>query len=138
MITLREEKMNDIFTKHYLQGLDVEGSFNIFTGVDLAEDFHDHNFDFRSQIVKGSYIEEVLHIAPNGQHWITTVTHSEGSTHIVKAGTIHRLIALPQGKYTTLMTRLSEDKTKSAFYRIAFNGVQRRYWDEADFSPYIK
>jgi hypothetical protein len=131
-VTIITEELSPVFKKHHVKGLPFDASFNEFTEPDTG-DPHDHPFGFITHILSGGYIEEMYDAAKR-----EFVIHhrNPGTSHLVKATDIHRIIELPTGHCVTLMLPQSGHIRKSGFYRFENGKVYRRDWDEKEFKLY--
>lgn len=132
----RKEEMNNVFTKHVADFEENDSrhiAIHHFTG--LAPIPHDHPFGFRSTILKGSYIERVYHINPDGSFRTEDVHRQEGSSHYVPASCIHEIISLPDGDCWTL-TVLEPHQREWRFWDFREDGIYSRQHNEEEFTPY--
>ncbi len=140
----KEEIMSDVFTKHLF---DFEGKvepFHMvvhnFTDIDRG-DPHDHPFSFTTHILKGGYTEEIYHLLTrplHGKYWLKEIVERlPGTSHLVSANCIHKIIDLPTGECWTVIIPY-EKVQEPAFYRFNENSIERRYWHEKEFSKFIK
>ena len=98
---LKEEQMNEEFTKYHLLGFPFDAVLHKFTPLDLTPQIHDHPFGFNSFIVKGSYVER-RYFKDLGGSFID-ITHKQGESFFVPATAIHAIIAYPEGECWTLI-----------------------------------
>ena len=131
MIQIREEKMNDIFTKYHITfaGLHL-CVLHRFTGGDMG-DPHDHPWDYTTHILKGGYVEEVYNIQADGKWNVRLLTRKEGDVISLPAQHIHRIIHLPEGECWTMVTTGGPVHV-SSFYKFTKAGVKQRYWYKED------
>lgn len=149
---IRVEHMADFFTKYHLNP-DGEAPWPFypvlhrFTQPDSGDEYHDHPFAFRSVVLQGGYLEEVVTFEnskvfhPDGRvdlvskAQVTTISRLVGDSFIVPANHIHRIIELPQGECWTMI--IAEPKVQEpAFYRIREGMLERRQWNEEQWKPY--
>ena len=122
---VRTERMGPHFTKYHLTSGHVLHHFK------AANDkhFHDHPWPFRTSILHGGYVEEVAHTTDGGQLLTTTVKRLSGTSHEVKAGTIHKLTGLLDSDcWTKIEPGLKE--REPGFYKANNRGVWHRFWYE--------
>jgi len=128
LLDIRQEPMNEHMLKIHIPGF---GVIHRFTGPDLYY-HHDHPWDFRSTILEGSYIEEILH--PNGER--TAQARTKGDVFVVKAHHVHRLIELPYGECWTRIEVLGPSTRKTGFYQYTHGqGMLFRFHDSHEWAP---
>lgn len=121
------ERMNPGFVK-----LHPGAPVHVFTEA-TDEEYHDHPFDFLTHIIAGSYTEEVL--LPVGIGYEVQQFHRQaGTSHAVKAGTIHRITSLPEG-FCVTRAQYGPAQRKPGFYQLREDGLWHRYWDEHEYRP---
>lgn len=130
---IKTEIMSGAFTKYHLKGpWPFHPVIHRFTEPDHG-DYHDHPFRFRSMILHGGYIEEVLDI-PTGDIW--TTKRLPGDSFMIGADHVHRIIELLDGECFTIILPHAWEQ-KSGFYQVRDDGIYHRYWDQAEFAPII-
>lgn len=133
MLHFREERMSDELTKHHINALPFDAVIHHFTGKDRGSP-HNHPFSFRTYLLKGSYIERIYTINNDGSYQTEVIHRKEGTTHHVKADTIHEIIDLPDGECWTMI--LPERKVQeSGFFLFEEDKISFRSWYENDFKP---
>jgi hypothetical protein len=134
MPDIREEHMNDHFTKFHLGGLPFAAVIHRFTQADgPGADPHDHPWPFTSTILKGGYVEQVFSV--DAPMTMLEKYRIAGETFRNEAGTIHRITRLLADECWTLILP-EEWERKSGFYQFDGHAVFHRFWDEHEFQPY--
>lgn len=128
-LSLRHERMNDVFEKWHIEGLPFAAAFHHFTGLE-NEGPHSHPWAFRSEILSGSYVEHVYQIDGSYEE----VHRKPGDVFANGADHIHKLVSLPEGECWTLIIP-GPAENKSGFYRFEDGKAFHRFWDEAEFRP---
>jgi hypothetical protein len=124
------EHMGPHFTKIHFP----TGPLHIFTQPDTG-DAHDHPWSFTTHVRLGGYVEEVYTPQSDGTVKMEVIERKPGTSHVVKADTIHRIISLPSG-FCITQVEPGIPERKSGFYRFGENGISHRYWDEHEFKPW--
>lgn len=127
MLDIQQEIMGPHMTKIHVPGL---GVIHHFTDRDLGP-HHSHPWPFRSTVLKGGYVEEVLH--PDGR--TETVERKPGTMFEIAPDHIHRIIALPTGECWTCIDVLGPKVQEPGFYEWRGDGLWYRQWDEDEFRP---
>lgn len=125
-LDITQERMGPHMLKVHVPGL---GVLHHFTAPDLG-DYHDHPWEFRSTILKGSYVEEIL--LPDGR--VLTAPRHQNDSFIITAGWMHRIIELPEGQCWTCIEVLTPKVQEPAFYRHCDGHLHRRQWNESCWS----
>ena len=134
-LTVRKEKMNEVFMKHHLRGLPFDAVIHHFSAKDNNEHIHDHPFSFTTHILKGSYVERIYEISDDGSFTSSVHHRKENSCHFVSASTIHEIIDLPEGEcYTLILPGRPEKDT--FFYRFEDGRAFVRKWNQRKFRPF--
>lgn len=122
---VRIERMNKTFTKYHL------GDGRVLHHFTAANDvhYHDHPWPFRTSILAGGYVESIAEPQEDGRLTLTTMKRLPGTTHDVKASTIHKLTALLGTDCWTLIIPGKHER-KSGFYKFDEAGVWHRFWDK--------
>lgn len=128
MITITPEKMSDAMQKYHLHGFKIPLVVHEFTAPDTGLP-HCHPFDFTSHVLHGSYIEEQYYLHTDGNYFRTEILREAGESFEVKAETIHRIIELPQGSCTTIITP-GEWKKHAMFWKFENGKVYNRICHE--------
>jgi hypothetical protein len=128
MISLREERMSDVFQKFHIDGLPVGAVLHHFADVDRGP-AHDHPFPFRSIILYGGYVERVFQMDGSSE----LITRKVGDSFEIAASHIHRIEELPAGDCWTLMLPGPHEQT-SGFYEFREDGAYRRFWYENEWA----
>ena len=123
------EVMNANFKKYHLGG---GLALHHFAGADLG-DPHDHPGSFATQIIK-PYVEDIYTIHPDGSWSIQRVERKAGTTHVVPASTIHKIVALPEGESLTFV-QYGPHEQRTRFYRFGDN-VMWRDWRQRSWTTY--
>jgi len=128
----REEKMNEVFTKHHIEGLPFDAVIHHFSEKDKNEHIHDHPFSFTSHVLHGSYIERVWYILETGEYEYKDFHRKQGTSHFVHADLIHEIIDLPEGECYTLITPNKWER-ETYFWKFEDGKVYNRKWDDPEF-----
>jgi len=132
MITTREERMSEEFMKVHLEGLPFSAVIHHFTAPDKGG-FHCHPFRFRSTILQGSYVEEVITKRRGREgYWVDRVKRLQGDSFTIEAEHIHQIVELPEGDVWTLIQPEPATR-KSGFWELRDDGLYHRKWDEQEF-----
>jgi len=136
MPDIREEHMNDHFTKFHLGGLPFAAVIHRFTAADGPEaDPHSHPWDFTSTILRGGYREEVFTLYPNNEGWRSELhVRRPGDTFRNMSGTIHRIVELLEPECWTLI-QPEEGNRVPGFYKFDEHAISHRFWFEPEFHP---
>ena len=123
------EFLNPDFEKFHLhhEGQHL-ASLHRFTAPDLS-DPHDHPWDFTSHVLRGGYVEEIFTLYPDGSVIGETVERRAGTSHRVKATTIHRIVRLLGPDCWTIIVA-GPPVRETLFWRFGKAGVLVRRWDE--------
>lgn len=122
---VRVEAMGPHFTKYHLGN---GGLLHHFTKAE-DEHYHDHPWPFRTSILSGGYVEEVAKLMCTGEMEIETVERLPGTSHEVKARTVHKLVGLIGTDCWTLLEP-GEKEQEPGFYKADESGIWHRYWYE--------
>lgn len=133
-LKFRQEIMSPVFEKQHIEGLPFPAVLHHFTDIDRG-DPHDHPFAFTSHILHGWYREDLFYLDQD-TYGFETEKRSAGSSHRVKANTIHRITALSPGGCYTLITPEKWEKEPN-FYRFQDGIAYVRQWNETEFKPLI-
>lgn len=123
-IIVRTERMSPAFVKYHLDDGRV---LHRFVRPEPHADPHDHPWSFETTILSGGYVEEVFAFRADGGWRSMFVERPPGSRHMIEAGHIHRIVALPAGESWTLV-RAGPHERKTLFWRFG-DVVQRRAWN---------
>ncbi len=134
-LSIHTEKLSKVFKKHHIDGLPFAASINEFSAPDTG-DPHDHPFDFITHILSGGYIERNYQIDESGQVLIQDIERKPGTSHYVKATSIHQIIALPTGHCVTLMMPQSGHVRETRFWRFIDGKAFFRFWNKRKFHPF--
>lgn len=74
-----------------------------FQPHDIGEEPHDHPHGFQVFVLRGSYLEEVFTLLPDGGWSMTLHRRETASVRQVAATDIHRIVGLPDGDCWTLV-----------------------------------
>ena len=119
------ERMLRAFTRY---NLDDRRALHRFKMEEPHATPHDHPWSFDTEIIDGSYIEEVVYLDSNGG-WHSELIHRiPGKTEHVDAVQIHRIIELATGECWTLV-RTSPHTRETRVWRFG-DTVQSRAWHE--------
>ena len=127
MVDVWQERMSDAMLKIHVPGL---GVIHHFTDRDLGP-HHSHPWRFRSIILKGGYVEEVLH--PDGK--TETIERKPGATFEIAPDHVHRIIALPTGECWTCIDVLGPKVQEPGFFEWRDGRMFYRQWDAPDWTP---
>jgi len=130
--SVRIEKMNDTFTKYHLGNNRV---LHHFTAAN-DEHFHDHPWSFRTSILAGGYVEVIGEPREDGTMTLTTIERLAGTTHEVKASTIHKLTRLITSDCWTLIEPGPKER-ESGFYKVDSRGIWHRFWHEQHWRRFV-
>lgn len=139
------EKMSDHFDKYHIgkpgiwsgPGFEIAverpGVFHHFSAADGPDaDYHNHPWPFRSTILVGGYLEEVVIPIWTGID-IAKVARIVGDEFEVKAETVHRIIRLC-GQECWTFIEPGEFVQQSGFFRFDGKEARHRYWFEDQWS----
>jgi hypothetical protein len=97
---------------------------------------HDHPHDMRSHVLVGGYVEEVITPLPLGGYTREVVERRPGTSHVVSAGTVHRILSLPAGHCLTHVEP-GPPAGRWGFYDPRPDGtIWHRYHDEHEWHPW--
>lgn len=130
------ERMSDELMKYHISnGADTPWPFtpviHHFTGPD-RDNPHSHPFNFRSIILKGSYVERISYLH-KGQWHHTDVTRKEGDSFIVTTDHIHQIIDLPEGECWTMIIPEDGPRQDVRFYDFSNGEMKSRLWNETEY-----
>lgn len=120
---VRAERMSPAFVKYHLDDGRV---LHRFTRPEPLANPHDHPWSFQTEILSGSYVEEVFTTRRDGSWSSEFVTRIPGVVYEIKARHIHRIIALPAGECWTLVRAGNHQRTP-LFWRFGETVQRRRY-----------
>lgn len=127
-VSIRTEKMNDVFSKVFVEGLPFPVIYHIFTGVETG-DPHDHPFDIYVTVRSGWYEENIYH----AEGYIVPVRRDTGDAFVVPAARIHQITAMaPEGCVTEV--RYGPHKRISRFWQFRDDGPWSRAWNETEWT----
>lgn len=133
-ISVRTERMSDIFTKYHVEGMPVGLVIHEFSAPEpLDADSHDHPGDFINWVISGWYKQ---------RHWFWSKIFKEwryvdkmvypDQLYLVNAETIHQIIEIaPEGCIT--VTKWDASRRKPCFWRFDESGAKFREWDQTEF-----
>lgn len=127
--SIRYEHLRHGFSKAFIP--ESGRPFHIFTEPDTGW-AHDHNFSMISHVVAGGYVEEVFTIHPDGTATSEVLERLPGTSHHIKASTIHRVLSLPAGFCVTHVEPGPPEQDWS-FFRFDDAGVWRRGQGQNEF-----
>lgn len=122
--------MSDFFNKVHLQIGKFPLTLHHFTGPDVG-DAHDHPFSFTTIILSGGYTEEVWYKGFKGL-WSYDIVHREpGTSHVVKATDIHKIIDLPDGECITTVKWHDQEsmRREPRFWQFNQQLARSRQWN---------
>lgn len=125
------ERMSRAFTKYHL---DDGRALHRFSAEEPDGDPHDHPWSFHTEILDGGYVEQVFHIANDGNWRSEFVSRDPGTVHQVHATHIHRIVALPQRVCWTLVSAGAPER-ETRFWRFD-ETISSRRWNERRWRPH--
>ena len=85
---------------------------------------HSHKFGMLAHIQVGGYVEDVYTIHPDGSWSCERFRRLPGTTHRIEAGTIHRIVELPEG-FSITWAEPDAETFDWHFYDFREDGVYR-------------
>lgn len=120
----RIEVMNAFFTKIHLgDGRAVHH----FTAADEGDEFHDHPWNFTTEILHGGYAEDV--VIDTDRFTVIERRRTPNTMHHVESWHIHRITSLFADDCWTLVTAGPIERDVR-FYRFRDGQLQSRLWNE--------
>ncbi|MBM3604312.1 MAG: hypothetical protein FJX25_06025 [Alphaproteobacteria bacterium] len=92
---------------------------------------HDHPWPFRSTIIRGGYVEEMLH--DDGRR--ETVERRPGDQFVIEPGHVHRIVALLDGDCWTCIEILGRKVREPGFYEWRDGQMWQRRHYEREWTP---
>jgi len=128
MLHITQEVMSEAMLKVHLgEGLVVHR----FNAPDHGH-HHDHPWPFKSTIIRGGYVEEVM----NRDGSIETVERLPGQQFLIEPMHIHRIIHLFEPVVWTCIDLQGEKVQEPGFYEVRDGQVWSRRWNEREFKPH--
>ena len=123
--SIRIKVMSPAFYKIYLG----DGrALHHFTAGDEGDEYHDHPWNFTTELLHGGYAEDV--VVSLDPFTVLEQRRLPSIWYSVDAGHIHRITRLLADDCWTLVTAGPVER-EVRFYRHRKDGVQSRRWDEA-------
>lgn len=126
MLHITQEEMSEAMLKVHLgEGLVVHR----FSAPDFGF-HHDHPWPFLSTIIRGGYLEEIMH--RDGS--LELVERLPGNQFLITPNHIHRIVRLFDDVVWTCIDLQGEKTKEPGFYEIRDGVIWSRRWFEKDFT----
>jgi len=137
MKLIHTETMSAQFQKLHMTVGKFPLTLHHFTGPD-KDGPHDHPFAFTTNILAGGYVEQVWK-RRKGYWQPYVIARPAGTSHLVEADCIHRIIELPEGECITSVVWHDQavDRRETCFYELREGVMWKRQWNENEFVRYL-